>query len=86
MFITTEDAFDPEEMLNLYDSFGWEGYTSDVDRFCPGLANSHLVITARDGSRGEGDRGLRAAQESPRPACRDALNTTCAKINRRSAH
>ncbi|WP_442809488.1 GNAT family N-acetyltransferase [Streptomyces sp. SR27] len=37
-------------MLSLYDSVGWEGYTRDVDRLCRGLANSHLVITARDGS------------------------------------
>ena len=50
MYIATEDAFDPEEMLNLYSSVGWEGYTSDVDRLCRGLVNSHLVITARDAS------------------------------------
>ncbi|MBD3574998.1 GNAT family N-acetyltransferase [Streptomyces sp. KD18] len=50
VFVATEDAFDPEEMLNLYESVGWEGYTRDVDRLCRGLANSHLVVTARDGS------------------------------------
>ncbi|MFV5998447.1 GNAT family N-acetyltransferase [Streptomyces sp. NPDC056231] len=50
MFITEEDAFDPQEMLSLYDSVGWEGYTADVDKLCRGLRNSHLVITARDGS------------------------------------
>ncbi|MGW1093862.1 GNAT family N-acetyltransferase [Streptomyces sp. NPDC002596] len=50
MFIAKEDAFDSEEMLNLYDSVGWQGYTSDVDKLCRGLLNSHLVITARDGS------------------------------------
>ncbi|MFI6416720.1 GNAT family N-acetyltransferase [Streptomyces sp. NPDC050842] len=50
MFIAVEDAFDAEEMLNLYESVGWGGYTSDVGRLCRGLANSHLVITARDGS------------------------------------
>ncbi|MEU0029594.1 GNAT family N-acetyltransferase [Streptomyces sp. NPDC006335] len=37
-------------MLNLYGSVGLEGYTSDVDKLCRGLVNSHLVITARDGS------------------------------------
>ncbi|MGW2207304.1 GNAT family N-acetyltransferase [Streptomyces sp. NPDC001774] len=50
MFVAKEDAFDQEEMLSLYDSVGWEGYTCDVDRLCRGLANSHLVITARDAS------------------------------------
>ena len=50
MFIAKEDAFDPEEMLGLYDSVGWAGYTRDVDKLCRGLLNSHLVITARDGS------------------------------------
>ncbi|MGP3757227.1 GNAT family N-acetyltransferase [Streptomyces sp. IBSNAI001] len=50
MFIAKEEAFDPEEMLNLYDSVGWEGYTRDVDKLCRGLLNSHLVITARDSS------------------------------------
>ncbi|MFJ3906416.1 GNAT family N-acetyltransferase [Streptomyces sp. NPDC090025] len=48
MFIREEDVFDPDEMLGLYDSVGWEGYTADVDRLCRGLRNSHLVITARD--------------------------------------
>ncbi|MFE5557192.1 GNAT family N-acetyltransferase [Streptomyces sp. NPDC056544] len=50
MYVGKEDVFDPDEMLSLYDSVGWEGYTRDVDRLCRGLANSHLVITARDGS------------------------------------
>lgn len=50
MFITEENAFDPDEMLSLYDSVGWEGYTADVGKLCRGLRNSHLVITARDGS------------------------------------
>ncbi|MFI8392795.1 GNAT family N-acetyltransferase [Streptomyces sp. NPDC085540] len=50
MYVGKEDAFDPDEVLSLYDSVGWEGYTRDVDRLCRGLANSHLVITARDGS------------------------------------
>ncbi|MFF2217064.1 GNAT family N-acetyltransferase [Streptomyces antibioticus] len=50
MFITEEDVFDPDEMLSLYASVGWEGYTADVDKLCRGLRNSHLVITARDGS------------------------------------
>jgi ribosomal protein S18 acetylase RimI-like enzyme len=48
--IAEETAFDPKEMFELYDSVGWEGYTRDVDRLCRGLANSHLVITARDES------------------------------------
>ncbi|MFE2478244.1 GNAT family N-acetyltransferase [Streptomyces sp. NPDC059389] len=48
MFVREEDAFDPGEVLSLYESVGWEGYTRDVDRLCRGLANSHLVITARD--------------------------------------
>ncbi|MCX4545932.1 GNAT family N-acetyltransferase [Streptomyces sp. NBC_01565] len=48
--IAVERAFDPEEMFELYDSVEWEGYTVDVDKLCRGLANSHLVITARDAS------------------------------------
>lgn len=28
VFVATEDAFDPEEMLSLYDSVGWEGAAS----------------------------------------------------------
>jgi ribosomal protein S18 acetylase RimI-like enzyme len=48
--IAEEDAFNPNEMFELYDSVEWEGYTCDVDKLCRGLANSHLVVTARDGS------------------------------------
>lgn len=48
--LTEEAAFDPKEISKLYDSVGWNGYTRDVDKLCRGLANSHLVITARDGS------------------------------------
>lgn len=50
MLIAKEAVFDPQEMFELYDSVGWEGYTCDVGRLCRGLANSHLVITARDES------------------------------------
>ena len=50
MRIGEEDAFDPEEMFELYDSVGWDGYTRDVDKLCRGLANSHLVLSARDTS------------------------------------
>ncbi|MEU8941520.1 GNAT family N-acetyltransferase [Streptomyces goshikiensis] len=50
MVTAEEVAFDPEEVLGLYRSVAWEGYTRDVDRLCRGLANSHLVITARDAS------------------------------------
>ncbi|MFF4189382.1 GNAT family N-acetyltransferase [Streptomyces sp. NPDC001691] len=50
MFIAEESVFDPDEMLSLYDSVGWEGYTADVEKLRRGLRNSHLVITARDGS------------------------------------
>ncbi|MDH6139470.1 MULTISPECIES: GNAT family N-acetyltransferase [Kitasatospora] len=50
MVLAEETEFDPEEMFELYDSVGWEGYTCDVDKLCRGLANSHLVITARDES------------------------------------
>ncbi|MFD7578922.1 GNAT family N-acetyltransferase [Kitasatospora sp. NPDC059817] len=50
MVIAEETEFDPEEMFGLYVSVGWEGYTCDVDKLCRGLANSHLVITARDES------------------------------------
>ncbi|MFI5640798.1 GNAT family N-acetyltransferase [Streptomyces goshikiensis] len=50
MVIAEEVAFDPEEVLGLYRSVEWEGYTGDVDRLCRGLVNSHLVITARDAS------------------------------------
>lgn len=48
MFIAKEDVFDPAEMLHLYASVGWEGYTGNVDKLIRGLVNSHLVITARD--------------------------------------
>ncbi|MDH6122601.1 ribosomal protein S18 acetylase RimI-like enzyme [Kitasatospora sp. GAS204A] len=48
MRIGPETAFDPDEVLPLYQAVGWEGYTRDVDRLVRGLANSHLVITARD--------------------------------------
>ncbi|WP_371523069.1 GNAT family N-acetyltransferase [Kitasatospora sp. NBC_01300] len=50
MVIAEETEFDPEEMFGLYVSVGWEGYTCDVDKLCRGLANSHLVVTARDES------------------------------------
>ncbi|WP_204357733.1 MULTISPECIES: GNAT family N-acetyltransferase [unclassified Streptomyces] len=50
MIIAQEVVFDPREMLQLYESVEWEGYTRDVDKLCRGLANSHLVITARDES------------------------------------
>lgn len=50
MRIAQEDVFDPQEMFELYDSVEWVGYTRDVDKLCRGLANSHLVITARDES------------------------------------
>ncbi|MCX5272639.1 hypothetical protein [Streptomyces virginiae] len=48
MVMAEEEMFDPEEMSALYASVGWEGYTRDVDRLCRGLANSHLVVTARN--------------------------------------
>lgn len=48
MQITEAKAFDPDEMYALYDSAGWSGYTQDVGKLCRGLANSHLVLTARD--------------------------------------
>ncbi|MFG2297993.1 GNAT family N-acetyltransferase [Streptomyces sp. NPDC048603] len=50
MFIAEEDVFDPEEVRRLYGSVGWEGYAHDADRLVRGLRNSHLVVTARDGS------------------------------------
>jgi ribosomal protein S18 acetylase RimI-like enzyme len=46
--IAAETAFDPQEMYELYDSVQWTGYTCDIGKLCRGLANSHLVITARD--------------------------------------
>lgn len=49
--IAEETEFDRAEMLGLYASVEWEGYTSDPDKLVRGLRNSHLVITARD-SRG----------------------------------
>ncbi|MFR9674357.1 GNAT family N-acetyltransferase [Streptomyces sp. TR06-5] len=50
MHITEADTFDPEEMQALYESVGWGGYAGDVGRLCRSLKNSHLVLTARDGS------------------------------------
>ncbi|MEU5217253.1 GNAT family N-acetyltransferase [Streptomyces sp. NPDC020807] len=48
--IAREESFDRDEMLRLYAAVAWEGYTSDPDRLVRGLRNSHLVLTARDGS------------------------------------
>ncbi|MFG2907814.1 GNAT family N-acetyltransferase [Kitasatospora sp. NPDC048286] len=50
MIIAREVEFDRDEMFELYDAVGWEGYTGDVDKLLRGLANSHLVVTARDES------------------------------------
>ncbi|MGW0860112.1 GNAT family N-acetyltransferase [Streptomyces sp. NPDC002690] len=50
MRISEESVFDPEEILALYDSVKWTGYTRDVGKLCRGLTNSHLVVTARDES------------------------------------
>ncbi|MFI5766167.1 GNAT family N-acetyltransferase [Streptomyces sp. NPDC051563] len=50
MIIAEEVEFDPREMFELYDSVDWQGYTSDPEKLHRGLANSHLVITARDES------------------------------------
>lgn len=50
MLIAKEDVFDPGELRELYESVGWTGYTGDLDKLCRGLANSHVVVTARDAS------------------------------------
>ncbi len=50
MLIAEEDVFDQDELRGLYESVGWVGYTSDMDKLCRGLANSHTVVTARDES------------------------------------
>ncbi|MFF3013037.1 GNAT family N-acetyltransferase [Streptomyces sp. NPDC057939] len=50
MIIKQETSFDAGELLALYDSVEWEGYTSDPERLRRGVANSHLVLTARDES------------------------------------
>ncbi|MFJ9443295.1 GNAT family N-acetyltransferase [Kitasatospora sp. NPDC101235] len=50
MIIAREVEFDRDEVFKLYDAVEWEGYTSDVDKLMRGLANSHLVVTARDES------------------------------------
>ncbi|MFE7530629.1 GNAT family N-acetyltransferase [Kitasatospora sp. NPDC057542] len=50
MIIAREVEFDRDEVFELYDAVEWEGYTSDVDKLMRGLANSHLVVTARDES------------------------------------
>lgn len=43
MFMAEEGVFDPDEVPKLYESVGWEGYTSDVDR---PRAAGHLVAQA----------------------------------------
>ncbi|TDD21725.1 GNAT family N-acetyltransferase [Nonomuraea diastatica] len=48
--IAPEWSFDEAEIFALYDSVGWGPWTRDIARVCRSLANSHLVITARDES------------------------------------
>ena len=48
VIIAQETSFDEAEVFELYDSVGWHPWTRDVARVCRSLANSHLVITARD--------------------------------------
>ncbi|WP_433431552.1 GNAT family N-acetyltransferase [Nonomuraea sp. CA-141351] len=48
MVISQETSFDEDELYQLYDSVGWTPFTQDIAKVRRGLANSHLVITARD--------------------------------------
>ncbi|MEO3872963.1 GNAT family N-acetyltransferase [Nonomuraea sp. B12E4] len=48
MVIAQETTFDQAEIYELYDSVGWGVWTRDIAKVCRGLANSHLVVTARD--------------------------------------
>ncbi|MFF5208539.1 GNAT family N-acetyltransferase [Streptosporangium sp. NPDC000396] len=50
MIVSQETSFDEDEIFQLYDSVGWGVWTRDIAKVCRGLANSHLVITARDES------------------------------------
>ncbi|GAA2215739.1 GNAT family N-acetyltransferase [Nonomuraea monospora] len=45
--IARETSFDEAEIFKLYDSVGWNVWTRDIAKVCRGLANSHLVLTAR---------------------------------------
>ena len=48
MRIAVEDNLSQDELLHLYGSVGWVGYTKDPDKLSRSLAASHLVLTARD--------------------------------------
>jgi ribosomal protein S18 acetylase RimI-like enzyme len=50
LIISVETSFDAAEIFELYDSVGWEVWTGDIAKVCRSLANSHLVLTARDDS------------------------------------
>jgi ribosomal protein S18 acetylase RimI-like enzyme len=45
--IAVENTMSQDEVLRLYDSVGWVGYTKDPDKLARSLAGSHLVLTAR---------------------------------------
>ena len=48
--VSAEQEPDPDEVIDLYDSVGWTSYTRDRATLLRGLAGSHLVLTARDGT------------------------------------
>ncbi|MGW1773211.1 GNAT family N-acetyltransferase [Streptomyces sp. NPDC002104] len=50
MIIAEQREFDPQEIFELYDSVDWQGYTRDPGKLYRSLANSHVVVTARDES------------------------------------
>jgi predicted N-acetyltransferase YhbS len=49
--ITAGDVPSRAETLTLYDAVGWTAYTRDPDALMRAVAQSHLVVTARDGTR-----------------------------------
>lgn len=48
--VAAEHTLDRDEIVDLYDSVGWNAYTADADQLMRALAGSHLVLTARDGA------------------------------------
>ena len=51
MQIDLAPAVGRDEAVALYDAVGWTAYTRDPDALVRAIAQSHLVVTARDGER-----------------------------------
>ncbi len=51
MDLVSDDAFDTEELVELYDSVGWTTYSSDPDALGEAIENSTYVVSARSDGR-----------------------------------